>query len=280
MPRTTDQTAQSWWAQRWLNMLDDFGPEFKGRMSRGRNFARQGAVFNAAVAPGQVQAQVWGSYGVPYTVTVTVTALSSVVWDRVVEALAAEAATVAKLLAGEMPAGIEEIFARGGGSLFPAGTHEVKTSCNCPDSSFLCKHGVAVHHVVAQNLDTQPFILFTLRGRTPEQITAALRQRWASAVDGSDTHAAEAAPPEPAELDHAPLRSADFYQPGAGLDDFSITISPPQVEAALLKRLGRPPFTGGDEDPIPALTEVYSTVTKRALQAFGRSGEKRRGGKA
>jgi uncharacterized Zn finger protein len=279
MPRTTDPFAQSWWAQRWLGMLDDFGPEFKSRMGRGRTYARQGAVLNAAVGPGMVQAQVWGSYGMPYTVRITIAPLPDAVWDAVVEALATEAAAVAKLLAGEMPANIEDIFARAGGSLFPTSARDVSGSCTCPDYAPLCKHVVAVHHVVAQNLDAQPFILFTLRGRTPEQITAALRQRWASAVSGAGGQAAEPAPGEPAEPEYAPLRAANFYLPGAALDDFSITITPPQVEAALLKRLGRPPFSASDEDPLPALAEVYAAVTKRALQAFGRSGEKRRSSK-
>jgi hypothetical protein len=72
------------------------------------------------------------------------------------------------------------------------------------------------------------------------------------------------------------LPVTDFYRAGVELDEFQITITPPLVEGSLLKRLGRPPFAGEHEDPLPALTRAYTVVTHRALQALGRSGEQKR----
>ncbi|MGH8898718.1 MAG: SWIM zinc finger family protein, partial [Egibacteraceae bacterium] len=39
------------------------------------------------------------------------------------------------------------------------------TSCSCPDYANPCKHVAAVHYVLAQTFDADPFLLPTLRGR-------------------------------------------------------------------------------------------------------------------
>jgi uncharacterized Zn finger protein len=275
MPKQTKQPGGSWWAQRWLGNLESFGWEYQSRLARGRSYARGGHVLQAEVRAGAVTAQVWGSVPRPYRVQIRLQPLPDDVWDRAIAALAEQAAYVAKLLAGEMPQEIEQIFAAAGAHLFPQTPGAIESSCTCLDWANPCKHVAAVHYVLASNLDAQPFLLFQLRGRTAEQITAALRARWADEAGGADESAAQALA---AEALTAPLQSERFFQAGPELDALNLTISPPQVEAALLKRLGKPPFTGKDEDPLPALTQVYVAVTKRALQALGRSGEQRRKG--
>jgi uncharacterized Zn finger protein len=280
MPKQTKQTKQpgeSWWAQRWLGNLERFGWEYQSRLARGRSYARSGHVMQAEVRAGVVTAQVWGSAPRPYRVQLRLKPLSDEVWEHAIAALAEQAVYVAKLLAGEMPQEIEAIFAAAGAPLFPQSPGEIEASCTCPDWANPCKHVAAVHYVLASNLDAQPFLLFQLRGRTAEQITEALRGRWAddAGTDGAAV-AEEPAPGAAPEALTAPLRAARFFQAGPELDALSIAISAPQVEAALLKRLGKPPFAGKDEDPLPALTQVYAAVTKRALQALGRSGERKR----
>jgi uncharacterized Zn finger protein len=277
MPKQTKQSGESWWAQRWLANLESFGWEYQSRLTRGRSYARGGHVLQAEVRAGVVTAQVWGSAPRPYRVQIRLQPLPDNVWDRAVVVLAEQAVYVAKLLAGEMPQEIEQIFAAAGAHLFPQTPGEIESSCTCPDWANPCKHVAAVHYVLASNLDAQPFLLFQLRGRTAEQITAALRGHWADEVGGAGESAAQEPAAEAAsDALTAPLRSERFFQAGPELDALSLAISPPQVEAALLKRLGKPPFAGKDEDPLPALTQVFAAVTKRALQALGRSGEQRR----
>ena len=70
-------------------------------------------------ALGHVTAQVQGSRVKPYAVKLTVDPLTTRQWKRVEEALAARAVFRARLLAGEMPAEIEEVFAACGTPLFP-----------------------------------------------------------------------------------------------------------------------------------------------------------------
>ena len=278
MANKRKELGETWWAQRWLRALESFGWEYQSRLARGLTYARGGRVWQAEVRPGAVVANVQGSRLRPYQVRIQLVPFTDEVWERIIARLASEASYVAKLLAGEMPHDVEDLFSAAGAHLFPQQSSEIHSSCTCPDWAIPCKHVAAVHYVLADNLDAQPFLLFTLRGRTAEQVMEALRARWAGESDADDAQGApDRAEDEPAsDALLKPLDCNGFFRAGPELDAFSITISPPQVEAALLKRLGRPPFAGADEDPLPALTQVYAAVTQRALQALGRSAEKRR----
>jgi uncharacterized Zn finger protein len=269
--------GESWWAQRWLSTLESFGWEYQNWQSRGRRYARGGHVLQAEVYPGQVVAQVQGSQPRPYQVRIRMAPLSEDAWERVTTALADQATYVAQLLAGEMPRAIEAVFDAAGSSLFPQSPEELPSSCTCFDWANPCKHIAAVQYVLASKLDTDPSLILVLRGRTIQQLTAALRASWAAEVGGGE-NVAVAEPAQPASGDEPlqPLRAAGFFHAGPDLDAFSLTISAPLVEAALLKRLGRPPFATAHEDPLPPLTALYAAVTRRALQALGRSGEARR----
>ena len=67
-----------------------------------------------------VTSRAQGSRSQPYTVTIRFRILSTEEWDRVADAMAAKAIYAAKLLAGEMPQQIEDVFREAGTHLFPA----------------------------------------------------------------------------------------------------------------------------------------------------------------
>src|SRR5829696_3761030 len=91
------QFGESWWAKRWIAVLESF--HIGARLNRGRSYARQGQVLSIDVEKGEVQ----GSRPTPYKVSIKLQALSAKDWDRLVKALSGQALFVAKLLAGEMP---------------------------------------------------------------------------------------------------------------------------------------------------------------------------------
>jgi uncharacterized Zn finger protein len=278
MPQQTDPTASSLWARRWLATVEGFGRNYRDRLASGKALARDGRVLRVTVSPGLIEAEVQGqSYLIPHDTAIEIDPFSDEEWERALAGLAGRADYVAQLLADEMPTDIERVFAEAGAVLFPRSPDQLRHFCTCNQPGPMCTHAGAVHYVLAANLDTQPFLLFGVRGMPPEELVEHLRARWAG--DGEAPLQEEpAAPPAPPEPPIAPLHAAGFYAAGPELDAFSVSIAPPQVEAALLRRLGKPPFAGKDEDPLPALTQVYSAVTRRALQALGRSGEKRRKG--
>src|SRR3990172_10049122 len=123
--------GKTWWAGRWIAALERLVDS--ARLSRGRSYARSGQVLQLESGPGGVAARVQGSRPTPYKVNIRFQPLTDVAWDRVIEAIAGEAIYAAKLLGGEMPADIEEAFARAGASLFPDKAKDLQTDCSCPD---------------------------------------------------------------------------------------------------------------------------------------------------
>ena len=124
---------------------------------------------------GVVRARVQGSRPVPYQVRIGVLPLTSAQWRRVIEALRGQALFRAKLLAGEMPHEIEQVFADCGTPLFPRSARDLDLFCSCPDWGVPCKHLAAVCYVLAERFDDDPFGMLAWRGRDRADLLAALR---------------------------------------------------------------------------------------------------------
>src|SRR5690349_19005603 len=167
--------GRSWWASRWIAALERLVNP--GRLARGRNYARTGQVISLDVSREGVKAVVQGSRAEPYSVSIQFKKLTTAEWERVIDAMAAEALYAARLLSGEMPEQIEDVFAAAGTSLFPAERNDMRTTCSCPDSANPCKHIAAVHYLLGERFDEDPFLMFLLRGRSQEEIVTALRAR-------------------------------------------------------------------------------------------------------
>jgi hypothetical protein len=165
--------GEQWWSRRFIDVLESFG--LQTRLARGRNYARAGQVLSLDIATGYVTAQVQGSRVKPYKVVLTVDPLTKPQWRTVEQALAARAVFRARLLAGEMPAEIEEIFADCGTPLFPRSARDLAMSCTCPDWEVPCKHVAAVCYVLAEAFDDDPFEMLAWRGKGREDLLAALR---------------------------------------------------------------------------------------------------------
>jgi len=251
--------GQSWWAKRWIAVLETFG--WGNRLTRGRSYARSGQVLSIDLEAGRVQAKVQGSRPTPYKVKVEIPPLKDEQWERAIDAMAEQAIFAAKLLASEMPENIEEAFEAAGVPLFPQSSRDLATDCSCPDYANPCKHIAAVYYLLGERFDEDPFLIFQLRGRTRDQVIEALRGRRAAATSSI----AEAAP---APYETAPPLAdllGSFYQAGPELETISVQIAAPELEAGILRRLGTAP-AGVDAD----LRAVYRAMTTHVLgKVFG-----------
>ncbi|MGH3171441.1 MAG: SWIM zinc finger family protein, partial [Trebonia sp.] len=137
--------GEQWWSRRFIGVLESFG--MSGRLTRGRTYARKGQVIEFSLGTGKVTALVQGSRPAPYKVTIKVLPLTTAQWRDVEARLASQAVFRAKLLAGEMPAEIEEVFAECGTPLFPRSSGDLDMRCSCPDWGVPCKHLAAVCYV-------------------------------------------------------------------------------------------------------------------------------------
>jgi uncharacterized Zn finger protein len=268
--RRGQQFGKTWWTGRWIGALESLVDP--ARLRRGRDYARRGQVMEIGIERGHVKARVQGSRRTPYEVTIDIPPLADDDWESVIDAMALEALFGAKLLSDEMPMEIESAFEEAGVSLFPSSEGDLSTSCSCPDWANPCKHVAAVYYLLGERFDEDPFMIFHLRGRTKEAIVEGLRnRRSAKPVTVAETPIAYAhkslesagSPPLEADLDV-------YWAPRESLEGFHITIARPQVEVALLKRLGPPPFWRDSRDFVTMLSPVYAAVSTRALQlAFG-----------
>jgi len=169
------KVGKTWWGERWLAALREVLQGDDGRLSRGGTYARAGRVSALTIAHGQVTAKVTGSRPTPYKITIVFSQLSAASWNNVIAELAKRAEYAAELLSGAMPKEIDTAFRAAGASLFPATRADLKADCSCPDWGDPCKHVAAVHHVLGDAFEKDPFLVFELRGRTRDQVLAALR---------------------------------------------------------------------------------------------------------
>jgi uncharacterized Zn finger protein len=257
--------GKTWWAGRWIAALEQLvDPR---RLARGRSYARSGQVVTLDVGRGGIAARVQGSRPTPYKVSIRFRPLSDAAWDRVIDAMAAEALYAARLLSGEMPEQVENVFAAAGTSLFPASGGDLVTECSCPDWANPCKHVAAVHYLLGERFDADPFLIFALRGRSQEQIAEALRARRTDEAGGEIgvVAAAEVAVDEEAP---APLPAAPgaFWILPAGVADAPTHVEAPPVDALPVKRLGVPPFWRGQRDFMAEMEGLYRVIGTHARQ--------------
>jgi uncharacterized Zn finger protein len=261
--RERGEIGETWWSKRWLAVLESFG--MGSRLTRGRTYARKGQVISLEVTVGQVTAKVQGSQPKPYKVKIQLKPLSNQQWEQTVEAMAKQAIFAAKLLAGEMPQNIEEAFKAAKVALFPTALDDLETDCTCPDWANPCKHVAAVYYLLAERFDEDPYLLFTLRGRTQAELIASLRdKRIAELPTEEETLPLEFNPLEAENV--LPLEEYldSFWVAGAELERFSVQFSAPEVDNAILKRLGEAPF--GDAKLLDNLAKTYQTVSQAALK--------------
>ncbi|MBY8873886.1 SWIM zinc finger family protein [Micromonospora sp. PLK6-60] len=190
----------SWWSRRFLEVLESFA--LGTRLTRGRSYARKGQVRSLEITPGRVTATVQGSRPQPYRVTIGLAAFPARVWARLERDLAAQAFFSARLLAGDLPAELEEVFAAAGAPLFPAEVDELTQRCSCPDFAVPCKHLAATFYLLAEAFDADPFELLRWRGRGRAELLDRLRALRGTAGDPQRTTRAADRGPEPDGADH------------------------------------------------------------------------------
>jgi uncharacterized Zn finger protein len=247
--------GEQWWSQRFIGVLESYG--IGGRLQRGRSYARKGQVIEFSLGTGKVAARVQGSRPTPYNVTITVLPLTATQWREVEARLAAQALFRARLLAGEMPAEIEQVFADCGTPLFPRSARDMEMDCSCPDWEIPCKHLAAVCYVLAEAFDNDPFEMLAWRGKGRDDLLAALRGKPA----GGSPDSAPGGRPAPGAgrgglpAGNSPAASvladvtgpalaaslADFWSPGWSQARLRTLPPSPVTPPDLLLRLSDPP---------------------------------------
>ena len=276
------QFSRTWWGQRFIAALEEFTDE--ARLGRGRSYASNGRIIEYTLSKGTVTAKVRGSinpyfgvYKEPiYKTSITIKAITSDDWAKVIRQIASRADLITKLLMKEMPDTIEEAFSGLGLHLLPHSERDFVTSCSCPDWANPCKHIAGVYYLLASALDNDPFLMFELRGLSrddlhTELIRSPLGKILASALDSDEEPLVEPVTSYYTPLIREPVIAEathkEFWTGAKRLPSPIANASQPGVPALLIKKQGDyPPFWHKDLSFIGVMEELYERVRTKNKQ--------------
>ena len=255
--------ADTWWGRAWIDALENTSMD-AGRLTRGRTYARRGAVEQITVTPGLAKAKVQGSRPRPYSSSVGVKQLSDKDWERFLNTVAARAAHIAALLDRDMPPGLVEDAHAAGIRLLP-GVGDVEPDCSCPDWGWPCKHASALCYQIARLLDVDPFVLLLLRGRGEQELMDELRTRNARAAAAAASADLATAPSD------AP--AGQPTEPTSGVPAAAVFASmPPDLGSQLAMiigfEVGALPERSG-QPPVLAASRVPAEIDQAGLEMVG-----------
>lgn len=256
-----------WAAQRWLRLMEQAGEGT--RLVEGLDYGKLGQTRRLTISRGLIEAAVQGRADRAYTVRISFDAFGEAQWEKAVASMADSAIYAAKLLAGELPANIEDLFAPLGLKLFPSEASELRTSCTCAEGVPWCKHVCCTSYLFASRLAAEPFVIFAARGLDAEEIRERLRERRAMAGVGTGSVPVYAQRvPGASDVQAKTLDECidHFWESGPELRELELPLERPAVSHPLLRRLGPSPFANASFPLVGLLASCYETISERALR--------------
>ncbi|MBB6119848.1 hypothetical protein [Nocardiopsis algeriensis] len=141
--------------------------ELVGRALPGKGVP--GAV-RLSVRPGEVSALVGGQ-----EVSLIRAVPGEADWERVCAALASQPLFGSRVLAGELPVAVAEVFALLGVDLVPRGWDSLVATCSCDRWEGVCVHLAAAAAALADEAERDPFVLTRWLGRERRALQAQVR---------------------------------------------------------------------------------------------------------
>lgn len=150
------------WGKAWLRSLDSI--DWENRLPRGASYARNDRVNSIDIHENQIEAFVEGTRPKPYRVGVVALPLQKKDVKKLIGLIAQRPDLLSRILNRELPMELEGIAGDAGIQLFPRNWYDLKLTCSCPDWAVPCKHIAAVLYLVANEIDKNPFLVFSLIG--------------------------------------------------------------------------------------------------------------------
>lgn len=256
-------------ATQWMQAIEArIAPEI---MQQGLEYARSGQIVSLQTLAGEIDARVQGTAARPYVTRIAVPALNERQWQAMIESMAAEAIHVAKLLAGELPPALDEMFLAHGVTLAPT-SEALRFACTCPtgianaDASGGrgCKHAAAAANLVADQLSEQPLLIFALLGLPSDRLIERLQQARTLHTHGvAAAHSDTSIPGSLASVPALETLIEDFWRGAGDLEQATLPTPSSPVRHALLRRLGPSPLKG-KFPMVGLLASIYDAVSQQA----------------
>jgi len=241
-------------------------------LAAGLAYARSGQTTSLEIKAGGVNAHVQGTALRPYETRIIVPAFTEEEWESIIRAMARESIHVAKLLANEIPPGLDDLLGVMQLSLLPDSLDATHWECSCAEPK-PCKHLAAIGYLLADRLTQAPLLVFTVLGLPAERLLDRLRRARTIQEHGVASAHVDAAIPE-TQVDPLPLEACldEFWRLGPQLQDADDRPPAPHVSHALLRRMGPSPLNG-KFPMVGLLASVYDTVSAAAVKMRDRGEE-------
>jgi len=264
------KVGKNWWTKRWMAALEGF--YMGAELPRGRAYAQAGQVLTIDINKGEVRSKVQGHEKKPYDVIIKFKPTPKAKWKELVTALSGEAYYTAKLLSGEMPESVEDLFKSHKISLFPNKLEDLDIECNSntPEAeNHPDRHVIAVFYLLAEEFDRDPFLFMKLRGLDREHLIKSIgnkakkrtakKAEWVAAVKAA-----------PSVKDTSALSTdAHYFWNGMEFNEEMLgDVRIPPVAGALSKHLGHFPMWRGEERFLDALETVYKRASQNGMDVF------------
>jgi uncharacterized Zn finger protein len=148
------------WGSWFIDVLDSY--QMGERLERGRRYANSGRVLSLELTKGRASAKVEGNSSPFYHVTISFPPLKEA--EQVYSMIEGDPHLLTRIAGGELPEDFLRKLKKRGINLIPQRWSEMKRSCSCPDYGDPCKHMAALYYIIAREIDSDPHILFRLRG--------------------------------------------------------------------------------------------------------------------
>lgn len=265
---------KTWWGESFVLALEGFIDP--GRLSRGRAYRTDNRILKFEQNDNHVKATIRGNinpyFGVTkeprYKVDIKFNTISKAQWQAAIKQIGNNANWLSKLMLNEIPVDIDEAFSSS--YLLPKSYGDVEASCSCPDWDNPCKHIAGVYYRIANILDSEPMLLFSLRGISPAQLIVELKKtelgkafsEFLSSPEATQVILEDTLYPKITESHHNMLSSqASFWEMGL-IDEIEKELaSNTKVVAALVKKQGDfPPFWHRHNSFIAVMENFYDLI--------------------
>ena len=162
--------ATTFWGRAWCDNMESYR-DYESRLPRGRTYVRNGSVIDLQITSGRITALISGAE--LYSVAITIKETAKTQWRAICADCAGGIDSLVELLQGRLSKGVMERLCRQENGLFPRPS-DIRFSCNCPDHALMCKHVAAALYGVGARLDSDPDLLFVLRGVDRTELVATV----------------------------------------------------------------------------------------------------------
>lgn len=110
-------------------------------------------------------------------VKITAETFAESVWEKVILRMSREAGWAASLSSGSLPGDFEKVFRLEGQRLLPDTFKAFRPQCSAdPDQTSACRHVFLAWLLFLAELEKDPLLILTLRGRTGEELLERLKE--------------------------------------------------------------------------------------------------------